>query len=150
MTLLEQQINEDIKQAMREKNELKLSVLRMLNSAIKNKTISMRTTADVELTDEQLVDIIASEAKKRQDSVETYLAGNRSDLADKEKKEIEILLVYLPAQLDDEEVKLAVEEIIANNEGLDFGKLMGLAMAQLKGKADGKRVGEMVKRVMGK
>ncbi|KKR21297.1 MAG: hypothetical protein UT48_C0010G0045 [Parcubacteria group bacterium GW2011_GWE2_39_37] len=148
MSNLEQKINEDLKQAMRDKNEMKLSVLRMLNSTIKNKMISLRSSEEVIFTDEQVMEIIASEVKKRQDAATTYIAGNREDLAKKENEESAILQTYLPQQLSDEELEQAIRQIVSANEGLDFGKLMGLAMAELKGKADGKRVGEMVKKVL--
>jgi len=150
MSNLEQKINEDLKQAMRDKDEMKLSVLRMLNSTIKNKMISLRSSEEIVLSDEQVMEIIASEVKKRQDAATTYIAGNREDLAKKENEESAILQTYLPQQLSDEELEQAVRQIVSANEGLDFGKLMGLAMAALKGKADGKRVGEMVKKVLAK
>lgn len=133
---------------MRDKSEEKLSVLRMLASALKNKQIALRTGTEVELAEEQIMEVIASEVKKRQDSVEVYRQGNREDLAAKEEREIEILKIYLPAQISDEEIEAAVTEIVKAET--DFGKAMGQAMAKLKGQADGKRVGAAVKKLLAK
>jgi len=148
MNELQAQINEDLKQAMRERNEFTLSVLRMLSSSIKNKIISMRSGEEVVLTDEQIQEIISSEVKKRQDSSDAYLAGGRKDLSDKEIAENEILKKYLPAQLSDEEVEKTVKEIIEQSVTKDFGSIMGQAMTRLKGRASGKLVGEMVKKLL--
>lgn len=147
---LQNQINEDIKQAMRDKNELALSTLRMLSSALKNKMISLRSGDEVVLTDEQVQEVIASEVKKRQDSVESYQAAGRNELADKELAEQAILKKYLPAQLERSEIDAIVAGIVAENAGAAFGQVMGLAMAALKGKADGKIVGEAVKAALAK
>lgn len=145
---LQSQINEDIKQAMRDKSELKLMVLRMLSSAIKNKMISMRNGGEAVLSDEEVQEVISGEVKKRQDSAETYLAGAREDLAEKERAEIEILKKYLPEQLSPAEVENIVKEIISQAENKDFGRIMGQAMARMKGRADGKLVGETIKRIL--
>lgn len=148
MASLQEQINNDLKQAMRDKNELVLSTLRMLLAAIKNKAIAMRDGNGVELTDEQIQEAVATEIKKRQDSIESYTAGNRPELAEKERAEAEILKKYLPEQATDEDIEEIVKEVIAAGAA-EFGRAMGQAMARLKGKADGKRVGEMVKKLIG-
>ena len=146
-----------------------LAALRMLISALRNKEISLRPAlakasvdaealADgsaggqggkAELADQQIIEVIAGEIKKRKDSVLAYRQGNRQDLADKEANEIKILEKYLPAQLADEEVEKIIEEIIASGAS-DFGKVMSQAMARVKGKADGSRVGEIVKKLLNK
>lgn len=142
-------INQDIKQAMRDKAEVALVTLRMLNASLKNKAIAMRDGADVVLTEEMIVETIASEVKKRQDAIESFLVGNRADLADKEKAEIEILKKYLPAQATDEELVDAIRALVAAGT-TDFGRVMGQTMAQFKGKVDGKRLGELVKQELAK
>lgn len=147
MMKLEEQINSDLKQAMRDKNELALSVLRMLNAAIKNKQIALRKGEEVIVTDELVIETVASEIKKRQDSIEAYLAGGRSDLAEKEKTEAETLKKYLPPEASDEEIEAVVKEVITAG-ATEFGRAMGQSMARLKGKADGKRVGEIVKKLL--
>jgi len=147
MNNLQEQISADLKQAMRDRNEATLSTLRLLNAALKNKTIALRQGTEVVLADEQVMEVIASEIKKRQDSVEAYTAGNRPELAAKEQTEIELLKKYLPEQASDQEIEAVVKEIMVAGAA-DFGRTMGQAMARLKGKADGKRVGEIVKKVL--
>ncbi len=151
--MLKERINNDLKEAMKAKDELTLSVLRMFMTAIKNKEIMLRKGEDVKLTDEQIAEIAASEIKKRKDSIVEYEKGKRVDLANKEKKEIVVLKKYLPEQLSDKEIEKEVKEIIAalgEVKPSDFGKVMGSAMARLKGKADGGKVGEIVKKVLEK
>ena len=154
MVIIKEQINNDIKDAMRAKNEMNLSVLRMLLGSLRNKEITLRTEGSaVELSDEQAMEVIMSEVKKRNDSVTSYLAGGRNDLADKENAEIKILEKYLPAQLSEEEIAQEVADVVAAMGGAnvgDFGKVMGQAMARLKGRADGNKVGEAVKKLLAK
>lgn len=150
MSELQNKINEDIKQAMRDKNEIALSTLRMLSSAIKNKMISLRSGDEIVLTDEQVQEVVASEVKKRQDSVESYEAAGRTELAERELAEQAILKKYLPAQLELSEIEAIVAEIVSKNPGAAFGQVMGQAVAATKGKADGKIVGEVVKAALAK
>ena len=151
MPNLKEIINNDLKQAMREKKQGVLLVLRMLLSALKEKEIALRKGEEINLTEEQVVEVIASEIKKRKDSVLAYEQGGREDLAQKEKDEILILEKYLPAQLSDEELEKIVKEEIASfgEAGLkDMGKIIGRIMPRVKGKTDGGRVSEMVKRFL--
>jgi uncharacterized protein YqeY len=150
MSNLLQKINEDIKQSMFSKDAERLSVLRMLSAALRNKEISLRQgEGKIELSDEQVVETLQSEIKKRRDSAEAYLNGNRPELADKEKQEIEYLNGYLPAQLSEDEIEKIIKDIIAEIGGTpNFGQVMGKVMAATKGKADGKVVGELVKKIL--
>jgi len=154
MSTFYNQLNEDLKNAMRSKQELELSTLRMLIAALKNKKIALGGGTNVEeLTDEQFIETVASEMKKRKDSKEAYEQGGRQDLADKEMAEVKILEKYMPAQLSEEEIEKTVRDIVAAMGELtpaDFGKVMGQAMGKLKGKADGGKVTEMVKKVLAK
>lgn len=134
---------------MKEKRAEELSTLRMLNAAMKNKEISLRQDGKAELTDAQIMEVISSEIKKRKDSIDAYKQGNREDLADKEQREIDLLIKYLPTQLSDEEVEKVIKEIIASGE-TNFGKVMGQTMARVKGQADGSKVGEIVKKLLAK
>jgi len=146
-----EQINNDLKQAMREKNELVVSVLRMLSSAIKNKEISLRGQSQADLSDEQIVEVIKSEIKKRKDSIEVYRQGGREDLANKEEKEKDLLEKYLPVQMSDEELESITGETIAAMGEVgekDFGKVMGQVMAKVKGRADGDKVSQAVKKFL--
>ena len=141
--MLKSQIDEDLKQSMREKNQGVLDTLRMLKSRIKNEEITKGT----ELDDEALVAVISSEVKRRKDSVQAYSDGGRPELAEKEQSEIAILQKYLPAQLSEEEVEKIVDESLAGQTftAADFGKAMGLVMPKLKGKADGAVISKLLK-----
>lgn len=135
----------DIKNAMRAKNELKLSVLRMLSSAIHNKEIEKRakTGKEEELGEEEIVAAIRTEVKKRRDAIQEFEKGNRKDLADKESAELKILEKYLPQELPDEEIEKIVKEVVAGLGEVtvkDFGRVMGEVMKRVKGQASGDRV----------
>ncbi len=149
MSKLVEQINSDLKAAMIAKNAEELSVLRMLIAALRNKEITLRSGGAAELTDEQVLEVLASEVKKRRDSVEAYTSGGRPELAAKETSEIKILQKYLPEQMTDEELEKVVREVMAAG-ATDFGRVMGQVMAKVKGKADGGKVSEMVKKLLAK
>jgi len=149
MAQLLEKINKDLLTAMKAKKAETTSVLRMLITALRNKEIALRQDSKVELSDEQAVEVIASEIKKRHDSIEAYTQGGRQELADKEAAEIKILEKYLPEQLLDEELEKIVKEIVASGTD-NFGKVMGQVMAKVKGKASGAKVGEMVKKLLAK
>lgn len=142
------ELNNDLKSAMREKNELSLSVLRMLLASVKNKIISL--PGQDKLSDDEIMAVIKSEVKKRKDSVQAYSEGGRQDLVDKENAEIEILNKYLPTAMSEEELEKIVREVVASIEGASMGKfgvIMGQVMAKAKG-ADGNAVSAMVKKVL--
>lgn len=152
MTNLLDQIKTDLKEAMRAKEELKLSVLRMLISSIRNKEISLRKGEDIILNDEQILEVLSSEVKKRKDSMESYLKGDRKDLAEVEKNEVDIISKYLPAQMSEGELEKIVEEVMktkSENSTVVFGAIMGEVMARVKGRADGSVVSAMVKKKIG-
>lgn len=136
MSTLHNQVNEDLKNAMRNKQELELSTLRMLIAALKNKKIALGGGTNVdELTDEQFIETVATEIKKRKDSKEAYEQGGRQDLADKEIAEIKILEKYMPAQLSDEEIEAAVKDVVSSIGEVtqaDFGKSNGTGDRQVK------------------
>ncbi len=144
-------INNDLKQAMKGKQSLEVSVLRMLLTALKNKKIEIIGSEEKELSSDQMLGVIKSEAKKRKDSIASYEQGGREDLANQEKSELKILEKYLPAQMGDNEIEKIVRDA-AQAAGLDsmrdFGKLMGQAMSKLKNQADGEKVSAIVKRVL--
>lgn len=146
---LKEQIPEDIKNALRNKSALELSVLRMLQSALKNKEIDKNKA---ELTDEDVISVVGAEIKKRRDAAKEFEKVNRADAADQEKAEIEILMKYMPEQMGEDEirniVKKAVEETGA--QGMkDIGKVMKILMPQVKGKADGSVVNTIVREELG-
>ena len=162
--MLREKINGEIKQAMINKEELLLLVLRGINASIKNKEIEKRTKLSKQekdlakldelckLSDEEIIDVISSEAKKRKDSIEEFTKGNRMDLVEKEQKELEILKKYLPEQMSEDAIKEIVQKAIAETSAIgpkDTGKVMAKIMPQVKGKVDGtivsKIVGELLK-----
>lgn len=147
MTLNEQILN-DIKDAMRAKEADKLSVLRMLKAALMNKAITLRTGEAVELTDEQVQEVVASEVKKRRESANEYANAGRAELAEQELSEVKVLEGYLPVQMTDEELEAGVRVVIEAAEKKEFGLLMKDVMAKFKGQVDGKRAGEMIKKVL--
>jgi hypothetical protein len=149
MTITEQ-ISNNIKEAMKNKEADKLSVLRMLNAALQNEAIAAGKK-DAGLSDEETIKVIKKEVKKRKDSVDQFTAGGRPELAASEQKEAEILAVYLPEEMGEEELKKIVGEVIAEMGEVapsQFGLVMKAVMAKTGGKADGGMVSKMVKEVM--
>lgn len=147
---LKEKIKEDLVAAMRAKEEKKLGVLRMLSSAIQMKEIALRKGEDIELSDDQAMEVISGEIKKRKDSIEAFEKGGRPELAENEKEEMKILEKYLPEQMTDEELESIVKNAVeASGAGANFGAVMGRIMPLVKGKADGNRVSAMVKKIAG-
>lgn len=147
-----EKIHQDLNEALKSKEELKTSVLRLLSSSILNKEKEKRYKSggaeDVPLTDEEIIDVIFSEAKKRKEAIDLYEKGGRQELAKKEKDELEILQKYLPEQLSEEELKKLVKTAVARTgakEQKDMGKVMGVLMQQVKGRADGSLISKIVK-----
>jgi uncharacterized protein len=143
---LKQQILDDTKTAMKAKEMDKVTTLRFLQAAIKNKEIEIRPN---ELTDEDVMTVLRKSVKQRQDSIEQFNAANRSDLADKEKAELAIIEGYLPQQLSADVIEKFVKEAIAESGATsmkDMGGVMKIVMAKTQGAADNKVVSELVKK----
>lgn len=144
MTLTEK-IQADLLTAMRAKEDARVSVLRLLKSAIMKFEVS--GDKKKEASDEDVLQIIGKEVKQRKDSIEAYKKGEREDLAKKEEVEMEILQSYLPAQMSEDEVRAVITQVISQmgltSKG-DFGKVMGTVMGRVKGKADGQMVSRLV------
>jgi uncharacterized protein len=141
---LKQQITEDMKTAMRAKDSARLSTVRLLLAAMKQKEVDER----VELTDADVVSIIEKMIKQRRESIAQFEKASRQDLADKEKAEIEVLTAYLPQKLGDAEVGQAIAAAIAESgaSGIkDMGKVMALLKARLAGRVDMGAVSSLVK-----
>jgi len=150
---MKSKIIEDMKDALRSQDELRLSVLRMLSSAIHNKELEKRakTGKAEELTEEEVAAVIRSEAKKRRDAIAEFEKGGRKDLAEKESAELKILEEYLPKELPDEEIEKIVREVIGQLDEVrqkDFGRLMGEAMRRVKGLASGDRVSQAIRKFL--
>lgn len=147
---LKEKINSDLMAAMKAKEEMKLGALRMLKAAIMKFEVAGKEKRDA--SDDEVLQIIGKEVKQRKDSIDAYQKGGRNDLAAKEEEEMKILQIYLPAQMDEEELKKVVSQVITQTGAqgkADFGKVMAAVMAQVKGKAEGqivsRLVGEMLK-----
>lgn len=143
-----QKLQDELKQSMLAKNELKTSVLRMLLSAINYYEIQ-KGGAGYTATQEDVLSVIQNQAKQRRDSIEQFTNAGRKELADKEQKELELLNAYLPEQMGEEEItKLVKEAIIQTGASsvADLGKVMGALMPKTKGKADGALVSGIVKK----
>lgn len=136
-------IESDLKDAIKSKNELLSSTLRMLKSDI----MYEKTKGTEDLTDEKIIEVLTRSAKRRREAITEYEKGGRNDLADKEKKELEIIMKYLPQQMSESEIASYIDKIIASMGTItkkDIGKVMGQVMKDLKGKADGQLVKQIV------
>jgi uncharacterized protein YqeY len=146
---LQDKLSTDLKTAMRSKEELRVSVLRLLLSAMNYAEIAQQKKLD----DAGIISVIQKEIKQRRESIEAYEKGSRADLADKEKAELAILQEYMPAQMGRDEVMALVEKVIAEVGARgpgDKGKVMQKLMPQVKGKADGGEVNNIVTELLGK
>ena len=141
--MLRETIDSDLKEAMRNREALKRTVLRTMLSEIRNAEIISQTTFD----DEGIISVLTKQVQQRKDSVEAYEAANRQDLVAKETEEINIISVYLPEQLPQEEIEQIIDSAISQSGASsldDMGKIMGLVMPQVRGRADGKIVNTIV------
>ena len=141
--MLQEKLTSDLKEAMRSGDKTRLSVIRMIRARLQNAEIAQQKKLD----DPDILGLIAKEAKEHRESIEEFKKGNRNDLIDKEEAELSILLEYLPQQLSRDEVvsaaRQAIEEVGAQGPG-DKGKVMQKLMPQLKGKAEGRDINEVV------
>ena len=140
---LQDRLNNDLKIAMKSQDILTKDTIRLMRAAVKNAEIEKRS----ELSEQAVIEVLAKMAKQYRDSITMYTDNGRSDLADKEKNELEVLMRYLPAQLSDSELKDLISECIlqAGAVGMqDRGKVMALVMPQVKGRADGSAINSIV------
>ena len=147
MAALTEKIRTDLTAAMKAQEKERLSTLRMLQSALKNEQIN----AGHELSDEEAMTVIRKAVKQRQDSIEQYSNAGRTELADKERAEMDLLKTYLPAEMSEAELESGLREIIASTGAQskkDIGKVMKEATARYKGRADGKKIQEVASRLL--
>ncbi len=141
----------DLKAAMKEKREGDIQTARLLIAAIKNLEIQKRTDGRIgELTEEEIIQLLRTEAKKRKDSITVFSANNREDLAAKERTELAYVEKYLPQLLNREATEELVAKIIHQSKPVDFGSAMKEVMNQLKGKVDNALVAQIIKRLLQK
>lgn len=145
---LKQQISEDMKNAMRAKDSVRLGAIRLLQAAIKQREVDER----IDLDDTAVIAVIEKMLKQRRDSIAAYESANRTDLADVEKFEVSVLQTYLPQQLTEEEIKAILEKVVADTgaEGVkDMGKVMAAIKPLVAGKADMGKISGLIKARLG-
>ncbi len=151
--MLRDEIKSQLVAAMKEKDEAKVSTLRMIGATLKDKDIAARPSGKTDgISDDEILSMFQTMIKQRRESIELYEKGGRADLAEKEKKEIEIISAFLPAQLDDEAVKAAIQETIAATGASsikDMGKVMGALRAKYAGQMDFGKASGMIKSLLG-
>jgi len=141
---LEERLVEEMKQAMKSSDKLRLSTIRLMRTALKNKEIELRKKLD----DDEIMKVIHGMVRKSDESIEQFKAGGRADLVEKETKEVEILKSFLPQSLSEEEIRKIIDETIQETQASslkDLGKVMKSVMPKLTGKADGKLINQLVK-----
>ncbi|HUZ92851.1 MAG TPA: GatB/YqeY domain-containing protein [Candidatus Paceibacterota bacterium] len=142
---LSEKLKDDLKASMKSGNAERLGVLRMLIAEVNNKQKAMSGAVATPLTDEEVIAVFQKEAKKRRESIELFKKGNRDDLVKKEEAELAIIREFLPQQMGEAEIKAVIDKLAAAGVN-DFNSLMKESMKELKGKADGKLVGEIIKK----
>ena len=145
--MLKEKLMEDLKSAMKEKDEIKKNTVQMVRAGI----LQIEKDKGIEVEDNQIIDIIAKEVKKRKDAAIDFEKGGREDLVEKNNKEIEILSAYLPKQLSREEIEAIVKEVIEEVNATtikDMGKVMKSAKEKIGAAADGKTINEVVKSLL--
>ena len=145
---LKEQLKEDLKTAMREKEVVKRASIRAINTMIKQIEVDERK----DLNDEDVIRLIQKGIKQREESISQYKAASRDDLVALEQAQVDVFMLYLPTQVNDEELEAGMKEIISQvgaTSMKDIGKVMGNATKKFAGVADGKRINEMVKKLLG-
>lgn len=142
---------EDLKTAMRTKDEVRLRTIRSLRAALMEKEIELRKGGEGSLSQEQELAVLQKQAKQRRDSIEQYESAGREDLSAKEQEELQVIEEYLPRQLSDEEVRQTVRDVIDETGAesrADMGKVMGAAMQRLRGRAEGRKVQQIAQELL--
>jgi uncharacterized protein YqeY len=146
MSLIEQLL-EDQKLAMKSRDALRLSTIRLLRSSVSYAQINK----GAELTDDEVLEVLSREAKRRREAIDAAISGGRSDFADNEQAELDIINAYLPKQLDEAEIEAIAREVAAEvgaTDPKDRGKVMGPLMQRIRGKTDGKLAGQVVEKIL--
>ena len=144
---LKEKLNEDLKQAMRDKEVVKRDSIRAINTMIKQVEVDERRVLD----DVEVIKLVQRGIKQREEAISQYSAAGRDDLVQKEQEQVDVFMLYLPKQLSDEELENGMKEIISEVGATslkDMGKVMGAASKKFAGVADGKRINEMVKKLL--
>jgi len=145
---LKQQLKDDVKTAMREKNIVKRDSIRSINTMIKQIEVDER----IELDDDAIIKLIQKGVKQREEAISQFKEASRDDLVAKEQEQVDVFKLYLPEQISDEKLEIGMKEVITQvgaTSMKDMGKVMGTASKKFAGVADGKRINEMVKKLLG-
>ncbi|MFH1610447.1 MAG: GatB/YqeY domain-containing protein [Patescibacteria group bacterium] len=148
--MFKEKLNVELKEFLKNKDTEKVTLLRMILSAFQNEAIAKKKQEEG-LNEEEEIQILKREVKKRKDSIEQYTSGGRQDLADKEKQELDFIQKYLPEEMSEEEIKKIVEEVITSMGEVapsQFGQIMSQVMAKTKGQADGNLVSKIVREMV--
>jgi len=149
--MLIEKIKQDLQNAIKNQNQLVVSVLRLLIAEVQNKQIAQGSKKDELIKDDDLIKVLRSQVKQRQESIEAYRQAKRDELISKESQELDILSKYLPQEMDPNEVKKIVQQVIDDvkpSGPQDFGKIMSEAMKRLAGRVDGSQVSGLVKEMI--
>lgn len=144
-------VTDEIKAAMKARDKVRLRTLRGLRSSLMNKTIDKRQGDDAELDDAEQLAVVRKEVKQRKDSIEQFADAGRDDLVQKEEEELEVLNEFMPEPMSEEKLRATIQQIIDDVGATDMsgmGPVMGRAMGQLRGKADGSRVQQIVRELL--
>jgi len=144
---LKEKLNEDLKQAMRDKEVVKRDSIRAINTMIKQVEVDERRVLD----DAEVIKLVQRGIKQREEAISQYRAASRDDLVQKEQEQVDVFMLYLPKQLSDVELENGMKEIVSEVGATslkDMGKVMGVASKKFAGVADGKRINEMVKKLL--
>jgi uncharacterized protein len=145
---LNEQLMADLKDAMRSRQEVRLSTIRMLRAAIANEAIDKRRPLD----DSEVIGVIQRQIKQRRESIDAFIQGNRPELAAREQEELEVLFAYMPPQMSRDDIaeaaRGAIQEVDARGPS-DFGRVMSVLSPRLKGRADGRVIAEVVRELLG-
>jgi uncharacterized protein YqeY len=151
MSPLQERIQKDSEAAMKAQKSVELQTLRLLSSSIHNREIEKKgKSGSYDLTDDEVIEVVKREAKKRKEAIELYEKGGRPELAMKESEELAVLGKYLPEEMSEDEVRRVVREVISGGgfKKEDFGRAMGAVMKQMKGRADASTVSRILKEEM--
>jgi len=147
--MLLDQLQSDMTQAMKQGNRMRVDTLRFLIAAVRNQAIALYgNTWETSLKDADVLDVIKKQVKTHKESILAFENAGRRELADKEKQELDILSVFLPKDISDEELKALLAEVVSNSDPKNFGLLMKSAMAKVQGQADGGRVASILKQLI--
>ena len=148
MATIDERLAEDLIEAMRARDDVRLRTIRSLRAALKEKEISERHGGAASLSDDQAIAVIQKQSKQRQDAIEQFEAAGREDLVQRERDELDVIKQYLPEAVTADEIRAVVQRIVSASgarELKDIGKVMGPAMQELRGRADGRLVQQIVR-----